>query len=374
MRVLFTTVGLSGHFFPLVPLAWACRAAGHEVLVATAEHFVPAVVRTGLPTVPCGPSADFVALGAADAVSDSLSRRRLAHGRLFGRIAASGLDGTSALVRSWGPDVVVSERAEFAGPVAAAAHGVARVELRWGVAPLTEYRAGAAAVLGQLPEPDLVLDPWPPSLRLTHARTHRSLRHVSYNGDARVPDWTLRPRSRPRVCLTLGTVVPRLGAASVQNLVVPTLERLAGYGFELVVAVAENIAAMWPPLPDAVRHVGYVPLAPAVAACDALIHHGGQGTSLTALEVGCPQVILPQFDDQLDNADAVVRAGAGLRLPLADLTPAAVADTCAKLLATPAHGIAARVVAAEIHEQPSPVRVVSDLAALVARTTHDKVA
>jgi UDP:flavonoid glycosyltransferase YjiC (YdhE family) len=369
MRALFTTVGLSGHFFPLVPLAWACRAAGHEVLVATAEHFVPTVVRTGLPTVPCGPPADFVALGAAEAVSDGLSRRRHAHGQVFGRIAASGLAGTAELVDSWQPDIVVSERAEFAGPVAAAARGVLRAELRWGVAELTEYRSAAAAVLGGLPEPDLVLDPWPPSLRLAHARGHRSLRHVSYNGDARVPDWTVGPRSRPRVCLTLGTVVPRLGAAGLPNLVVETLDRLAGLGFELVVAVADDIAATWPPLPAAVRHAGHVPLAPAMAACDALIHHGGQGTSLTALEAGRPQLVLPQFDDQLDNADAVVRAGAGLRLST-DLTPAKVADACAVLLATPAHRTAARAVAAEIHEQPSPAQVVADLEDLVTRDTR----
>ncbi|MEV1120685.1 nucleotide disphospho-sugar-binding domain-containing protein [Actinosynnema sp. NPDC049800] len=365
MRILFTSVGLSGHFFTLVPLAWACRAAGHEVLVATAEHFVPVVLRAGLPAVPCGPPADFVALGAADAVSDTHARRRSAHGRVFARIAESGLDGTAELVRSWRPDVVVSERAEAAGPVAAAAHGVPLVELRWGVAELTEYREAAAARLGPLPEPDLVLDPWPPSLRLEHARGHSSLRHVSYNGDARVPDWALRPRSRPRVCLTLGTVVPRLGAAGVPDLVAGTLERLAGHGFELVVAVADDVAATWSSLPDAVLHAGHIPLAQAAAACDAVIHHGGQGTSLTALEAGCPQLVLPQFDDQLDNADAVVRAGAGMSLS-ADLTPAAIADTCAELLATRAYRTAAEAVAAEIGEQPSPARVVADLAALVA--------
>ncbi|XVV00986.1 nucleotide disphospho-sugar-binding domain-containing protein [Actinosynnema sp. CA-248983] len=364
MRILVTTVGLAGHFFPLVPLAWACRAAGHEVLVATAEHFVPAVVRAGLPVVPCGPPADFVALGAADAVSGSHAQRRLAHGRVFARIAASGLDGTAELVRSWRPDVVVSERAESAGPVAAAAHGVPVVELRWGVAALTEYREAAAALLGPLPEPDLVLDPWPPSLRLPHARGHAGLRHVSYNGDARVPDWALRPRSRPRVCLTLGTVVPRLGATGVPDLVARTLERLAGHGFELVVAVADDIAATWSDLPDAVRHAGHIPLAQAAAACDAVVHHGGHGTTLTALDAACPQLVLPQFDDQVDNAGAVVRAGAGRSLPAADLSPAAIADTCAELVDTEAYRTAARTTSLEVSEQPSPARVVADLTAL----------
>ena len=43
MRILFTTAPLSGHYFPLVPLAWACRSIGHEVLVATSGHYVGTV-------------------------------------------------------------------------------------------------------------------------------------------------------------------------------------------------------------------------------------------------------------------------------------------------------------------------------------------
>lgn len=47
MRLLFTTAPLRGHLFPLVPLAWAARAAGHEVLVATTEAFAPVVLGAG---------------------------------------------------------------------------------------------------------------------------------------------------------------------------------------------------------------------------------------------------------------------------------------------------------------------------------------
>ncbi|MDW6062592.1 hypothetical protein SAZ11_36845 [Streptomyces sp. FXJ1.4098] len=34
MRVLMMSTPVSSHFAPLVPLAWALRSAGHEVLVA----------------------------------------------------------------------------------------------------------------------------------------------------------------------------------------------------------------------------------------------------------------------------------------------------------------------------------------------------
>src|SRR4051812_21259617 len=117
MRLLFTTVPLAGHLFPMVPLAWAARAAGHEVLVATSDNFIPTVLRSGLPAVSWGPPADFVDLvaGAPPASADSVPERRYAHGRAFGRIAGRCLPGARSLVDAWQPDLLVCERAEYAG-------------------------------------------------------------------------------------------------------------------------------------------------------------------------------------------------------------------------------------------------------------------
>lgn len=366
MRILVTTVGLPGHFFPLVPLAWACRSAGHEVLVAASVDFLSIAVRSGLPVTGCGPAADFVDLGGADAMSSGTVRRRRAHGRAFGRVAAGKLAGTASLIRSWRPDLVLSERAEFAGPVAARESGVPLAELHWGVARLDAYRTEAADVLGldALPEADLALNPWPPGLRPSYAAGHHSVRHVPYNGDSIVPEWVFEPRPRPRVCLTLGTLLPRLGAGGVTATVLPLLAELARLDVEIVVAIDDAVAAGWPELPAAVRHAGRMPLAEVLSACDVLVHHGGQGTSLTALAAGCPQLVLPHFDDQLDNADAVVASGAGLRLD--ELTPRVVAKSCLRLLDSVRFGRAAAGVAAEIAAQPHPADVVGALEELAA--------
>lgn len=363
MRVLFTTIGLPGHYFPLVPLAWACRAAGHEVLVATQADFVATAVRAGLPVVASGPGGG--GLDATMAADGAL-------GRLFGRTARKALPGLESIVDTWRPSLVVSERAEFAGRVAAAAVGIPHVELHWGVPPLPGYRSAALAELGlaRLPAPSAVLDPWPPSLWLPHAKHHVGMRNVSYNGDTVVPDWVWRPRDRPRVCLTLGTVLPRLGDRSAET-VLPMLRQLAGLGVELVVAVDDAVAAGWPALPAEVAHVGRMPLAPVLAACDAVVHHGGNGTVLTALEVGCPQLTMPELDDQFDNAAAVARSGAGLRLLPDEVTPHAIARHCAELLASPRFGVAAGRVAAEIAAQPAPTTIAAGLGELV-RTHHER--
>ncbi len=41
MRILFTTFPSPSHHFPMVPLEWAARAAGHDVRVASAPDAWP---------------------------------------------------------------------------------------------------------------------------------------------------------------------------------------------------------------------------------------------------------------------------------------------------------------------------------------------
>jgi UDP:flavonoid glycosyltransferase YjiC (YdhE family) len=375
MRVLFTSVALCGHFYPLVPLAWTFRALGHDVLVAVAEDFVPEVLRAGLPSVACGPPADFTGFSASGE-SGQLAARRYGNGRVFARNAARNLPGLTSIVDRWRPGLVLGERAESAGPVVAAMSGVPAVELQWGVAELAEYRAAAAdelaATLARLglramPPAAGVVNPWPPSLRLPHARGQRRMRNVPYDGQALVPGWVWEPRSRPRVCLTLGTVLPRLGLDGMTELVIPVLRELGRLGVDVVVAVDDAVAATLPPLPAAAVHVGRMPLSHVLRACDVAIHHGGQGTALTALGAGNPQLVLPVFDDQLDNAEAVVEGGAGLRLRPDEVDAKAVAGCCAELLERPAFADAAADVAAEIAAQPSLAGVAGELAALVPR-------
>ncbi|OEV20141.1 protein IroB, partial [Streptomyces nanshensis] len=58
MRVLFTTWAWPSHLYALVPLAWACRSAGHEVLVVSQPELLPLIERTGLPGAAVGKDVD----------------------------------------------------------------------------------------------------------------------------------------------------------------------------------------------------------------------------------------------------------------------------------------------------------------------------
>lgn len=361
MRILFTTVGLPGHLFPLVPLAWACRARGHDVLVATTDDFRSTVLRTGLPVCSWSSSG-----GVADvAVTDRFpnENQRFAHGLAFAKIARRSLSGAREIVRDWHPDLIVSERAELAGPLVAAEHGLPRVELHWGTAQLAEYRSAWEAEWGETAfgDADVLLNPWPPSLRPAYAETHESIRHVPYNGDASLPRWLTARRRLPRVCLTFGTLLPHLGSRDIGRFVVPLLRRLDSLDVELVVAIDDRAAATWPALPDRVRHVGRLPLAEVLRTCAVTINHAGQGTALTALAAACPQVMIPQFDDQFDNAEATVKGGAGIMLLPGETTTEAVYRACHSVLRSAEHREAAEQIAAEIATQPSPADLATRL-------------
>src|SRR4051794_6193342 len=55
MRVLVTTPGGTGHIHPMVPLARALLARGHDVLWATPDRTVAQVEQAGVPAVGTSP-------------------------------------------------------------------------------------------------------------------------------------------------------------------------------------------------------------------------------------------------------------------------------------------------------------------------------
>ncbi|WP_274648865.1 glycosyltransferase [Paenibacillus humicola] len=73
MKILIASFPALGHFLPVVPLAWAARAAGHEVLVVTAGEAVGASERAGLPWADASPGIQLRAV-AERSKEDSLEQ------------------------------------------------------------------------------------------------------------------------------------------------------------------------------------------------------------------------------------------------------------------------------------------------------------
>lgn len=388
MRVLVTTAPLHGHFFPMVPLAWALRSAGHEVLVGSTANFLDDVAAAGLPAVPVGGPTDFADFMFRDRRGRPLRQpadpvaRRASSGRAWGRLAARTLDGTLDVVRSWRPDLVIAEPTEYSGAMAAAVRGVPLVEHGWGLAVQPEYRPAAdeelaperaALGLGTLPTADLRIDLAPDSLQ-EPGPGGTPMRYVPYNGQAVLPDWVLAARAardedrRPRVCLTLGSMLPRYGLLNFAGMLRQQALAVAELNVEVVVAVDDAVAAEWGPMPDRVLAAGWLPLEAVLAGCDAVVHHGGPGSLFTAMTRGIPQLALPQTADQFDNSARMVEAGAGLRLLGDERPPAAVAHACRSLLTEPRFRKSAEDLARQNAERPSPAEVVGVLERLAGAT------
>ncbi len=94
--------------------------------------------------------------------------------------------------------------------------------------------------------------------------------------------------------------------------------------------------------------VGFVPLSTVFPLVDAVVHHGGIGTTFAAVRAGRPAAIVPQAFDQAHNAALVDRVGVGIDASKCTLARAVERLLFEQRLAERATEIAAAVVPSEI--------------------------
>lgn len=113
MRVLFTTQPGQGHLQPMAPYAQALARAGHEVRVATAPGFAPAVRALGLVAEPVG--LDFTWENPTECFPHLVEARR--EGKIgealleivWDRWVPAALSDLERLTTAWTPDLIVRE-------------------------------------------------------------------------------------------------------------------------------------------------------------------------------------------------------------------------------------------------------------------------
>lgn len=323
MRVLFSSLGSVGHTYPLIPLAIAARMAGHEVHFAVGEQVHAPLAANGLR--PFRPADAFYEIYAED-LEPELERLR--------------------------PDLVIHEWGLPGAAIAARRAGIRGI---WhGFGRLFPDGIGLELPTGD-PETSWLphLDICPPSLQDKDflAIAHRiPMRPVAFSEPGPLP----ARDGHPLLYLTLGT------AFGTPELLGTVIAGLVTLGARVVVAAGRVRRDQLGDLPAEVTVLPWVPQAELLPHVDAVVHHGGSGTTLGALAAGVPQLLLPQGADQFANAEAVTAVGAGLRLLPGEVTAAAVADRTQKILprkGNNAHREAARAIAAEIARMPSPDEV-----------------
>ena len=375
MRVLCTAVPGSGLFLPTVPLAWALRAAGHEVRLLNNGDGARAASGAGLPVVDPLPErdlwAEFVA-AVAGMAKGGASRQPERGG--FGWFGEQMIDGMLPVARAFRPDLVITTAEQGAGRLVAADLGVPLVEqgIRLGWAGLDEHvvssRKDVADYLEPtrgrlgLPEapvnPVATIDVRPPSMGGIATDTQFLMRYVPYNESRVVPGWVTLPSERPRICLTLGSVLPALGGVGVLRGILADLSTM---DVEVMLALGDIDLSELGELPANVRPLGWMPLGALMPTCDAIVHHGGSATVMTPLAYGVPQVALPKFADQPLNAKLMADRGVGLMVSEPEQVAGALSDVLGQLKFQET----ASEVRDEIAAQPSPAAVVAELEGLL---------
>ncbi|MET8152494.1 glycosyltransferase [Actinoplanes sp. NPDC049668] len=363
MRIMFVAAPLQGHLLPLVPLAAACRDAGHDVILAGGD-FPPDLL--GLRT------AD---IGAAFSLPRAAIRVALRHpriaaaemrgvagqamvGELFGRANLALVEPLLALAGRERPDLIVFEPLCEAGAIVAGRLSIPSVlqeNTLWPATELFEAVTTSSVLAGQdIPAPALTIAVTPASLREPTAADAVAMRPVPYSGGGPVPDWLLSPGDRPRVLVSRSTLKgPNDGDPGPA--VIAAAERVDAEFVLVRPAKARR-------LPPNVRAVDRVPLDRALPHAAAFIHHSGAGSVLGGLAAGVPQLTTPGAGDRRFNAGLLARRGAGLAVAANAITAADLT----RLLTDDALRAAARQVAAEIAAMPGPAAVVPALEKLVS--------
>jgi UDP:flavonoid glycosyltransferase YjiC (YdhE family) len=372
MRVLFSSTSGHGHVLPMVPLARAFRAAGHDVLWATASQAVPLVTAAGIEAVAAGAHGEGEAAlrgavfrQAADRPGEE--RAAFVFPRMFGEALTPPMaEDLLELCKDWRPDLLVHEHGELAAPLVGEACGVPSVTHSFGTAIPLPFLEEARALLAGLwrthglDAPPYAgcyragyLDICPPSVQTVptgHIPAVQLLRPVE---EASV----LPEPPEPLVYVTLGTVQAQA------DLLGEIVAGVAALPVRVLVATGPRIEpAALGEQPANVQVESWVDQAEVLARATAVVSHGGSGTFLGSLARGLPQLCLPQGADQFRNAEGGERAAASMTLRPDQVTAQAVRIATERLLADPGPRAGARRVAAEIAGMPTPAAVVALLA------------
>ena len=377
LRVALTAVGSEGDVAPVIAIGSRLAERGHEVGVVVLDEFAHLVEAAGLRPQP-------ISGGAASMWPDvpalrwvALAQPGLMYATMlvtFRRLAPR--TNSALLLAAEGADVIVTGlTTRGAGGALAAATGAAHATVL--SAPLLPASERAATALGQ---PVLTHATsramWAMTRGLSAAHTSDMTRRVGHSprpgqllvatspvvspsapewpADATQVGWIRSTAGRspmpdevrrfldadaPPVVMTFGSC-PVVSPERDRALFVEAARRA---GVRLILPDGG------PPVAgDDVLATGPVDFAELLPRVGAIVHHGGAGTTYTALAAGAPAVVVPHLGDQGYYARRVAELGAGPRgIPRWRLTARALADRVRQALdgrsASGARAVASRL-------------------------------
>ena len=350
MRILFAFAGGQGQLDPLVPLARAALATGHEVAVTGRAELGPAIRELGFEAIASPGSAPDPAARMPLKPYDPVDEERALREWYAGTLARERAAALLGIAREWGAGAIVRDEGDFGARVAAERLGIPSacvlvvigagfVRPEAVAAPVAALRA--AHGLGADAPAEVVLSPFPPALRpALGASCFRGGSPPASDGDA--------------VYLTLGTVFN----AESGDLLQRALTGVRELGLPVVVTTGRQVdPAELGAQPPHVRVQRFIPQSELLPWCRAVVSQGGSGIVTGALSHGLPSVLLPVGADQPHTAARVAELGAGVVLDPLTATPEEIAAAVRRVLDEPAFAAAAMRLREEFRSLPG-----SDLA------------
>jgi UDP:flavonoid glycosyltransferase YjiC (YdhE family) len=290
-------------------------------------------------------------------------------GDVFTRLNSGALvPSMRSAIAEFRPDVVLRDPAEFASALCAAEADIRQVRIGHGLG------SGEVTLLRHARP---ILEGWRGGLTDVVAASAYFTRFPESVDPATFPatrcyqegpaPMNLRAREGEKVgfvYVTLGTVTPTIPILLPWYSVL--LEAIEGLPVSALITVGRSLEpSRVGPVPANVEVTQWADQRAAMARAAAVVHHGGSGTVLSSLECACPQLVVPLFADQGDNAAMVERAGLGLAVAdQASDGPAAVReprpddahrihDALQRLLAADAMRARSREVADQMSQLPT---------------------
>jgi len=335
MRVLFSSMRLTGHIRPLFPYAQALVAQGHEVLFSTPESAAKTVIDAGLSHV-CADFPDMADLQEIFAALQEMpeqEKQETVIRKLFaGRYARAALPSLRKTIAEFKPDLIVRESMEFGSVIAAAEADIPIVQvattsadfedliLHLSIEQMDQFREDVGLTPDQgramINAPTFTAFPlsfetgtstsaMPPPFRVGAKRL------TSPEGCAR-PDWALDDQ-RPLVFVTLGTLAGHFDRAPA--ILRDILTVVSELPIRVLLSKGSSLTDdMVGPTPSNVTVVDWVPEEDIFPIADALICHGGAGTLIAGMTNAVPMVVVPLGTDQPSNAKRIEALGCGVAL------------------------------------------------------------
>ena len=378
MHFLFTFVGGTGHFNPLVPFAQAAVAKGHHVTWACRSRMMPVVEAAGFTALPLGEEQDEppqrLPLQALDMERENQVLRDGFAGHAARRRAAALVD----LCTEQQPDVLICDEVDFGAMIAAERLGLPHVSVVVIAAGsfirpeiVAESLNRVRAEHGLPPDDELgmlsrylVLSPSPRSYRepaFPAPATLHSFNTWSVSA-APAPDWLPLMPYDETLYFTLGTVFNLESG----DLFMRVLAGLRDMPLNIVVTVGKHIDPQEFGAQPAHIHIEeYIPQERLLPHCDIVVSHGGSGSVMGALTHGVPMVLIPMGADQPLNAARCADLGVAVVLDPITATPDIVRESVIIVLTAESYRQAAEALSDEMAALPGPdqaVRLLEQLA------------